>query len=94
MKINIYDKIIQIECSVEELKELFPSFKLKTEFSQKDSSNKPKHIIKDVAKLEKIKEIKRMAEQGMNNKDIAIRLGISPQLVNYWRKNTPKELNV
>lgn len=42
--------------------------------------------------LEQIKEIKALAESGMDNKRIAERLGIKPSLIPYWRKNTPKEL--
>lgn len=48
--------------------------------------NKPK------ISLETIKKIKIMSEAGKDNKAIAEYFHISPQLVNYWRKNTPKGL--
>ena len=42
--------------------------------------------------LEQIKQIKDMAMQGMDSKEIASILKIDRQIVDYWRKNTPKEL--
>jgi hypothetical protein len=91
---SLEDKLIKIvEVKEEELKELFLNH----------SSNKPsiltknkKPMSKDNHKLtiEQIKEIKQLAENKWTNKNIALRLGISPQLVNYWRVHTPRDINV
>jgi hypothetical protein len=89
----------EIELSVEELKELSFSETL-PEFLLKDSSDKPS--ISPKARLnnqnsrkisiETIKRIKEMAEEGKTNLTIASLLDLSPQLVNYWRRNTPKNI--
>ena len=41
--------------------------------------------------LEQIRQIKSLAEQGMDNKTIAERLNLHPSLIPYWRLHTPKD---
>jgi hypothetical protein len=42
--------------------------------------------------LDTIKTIKRLASEGMRSTQIGKQMGLSEQSVEYWRKNTPKEL--
>ena len=88
-----------IEISIEELKELSTSSSNKKSLPVPvDSSNKTS-IVKEMPKnkpkisLDTIKQIKELALKKWTNKTIGQRLNISPQLVNYWRKNTPKDIN-
>jgi DNA-binding transcriptional regulator YiaG len=43
--------------------------------------------------LDTIKQIKDLESKNWTNINIAKKLNISSQLVNYWRKNTPKDIN-
>jgi DNA-binding transcriptional regulator YiaG len=132
MKINFYDKIIQIELTIEEFKQLsivelkeLLGFNLNATIIKPSSSSKPtidkpvksksitiskedkpssnlsqvltKKIIKPLGlhkphkdneiKEQLKKDIKKLSEdEFLNNQQIAERLGISHQLVNYWRK--------
>lgn len=121
MKINFYDKIVQIELTIEEfkrlsvveLKELSATSEKSTHKLIVDSSSKPTiptvtlkqslQIIKPKTDILKkldnatIKLIREMALEGLDNKEIAIKLKAlsniiaSPERINYWRKNTPKD---
>lgn len=78
---EIISKPMIIE-SVENIKPINSKFKSKV-FPQ--SSRK--------LSLDQIKEIKALAQQGMTDKQIALRMKLkSSSLVHYWRMNTPKEL--
>jgi hypothetical protein len=104
---DIEDILVKIvEVKEEELKELFSS-SASPDVVLRESPNKPSsltsrlskdelkkhiHIKNHKVSLDQIKKIKAMIEEGMTDKDIAKFLDISPQLVHYWRKNTPKEL--
>lgn len=77
-----------------ELKELSTSCKNSTHKLPVDSSSKLKTDISQNSKKisnETIKNIKDLALEGKSNKEIAKRVNVSPQVVNYWRKNTPKD---
>jgi hypothetical protein len=94
------------ELSVEELKELLIN-NLDAKIKPVNNSNKPsidcepyrpikkdiKHIKGTTRKLldETIRRIKDMALNNKTDKEIAESLNISPQLVRYWRLNTPKD---
>jgi DNA-binding NarL/FixJ family response regulator len=96
MKIKTKD--YEIELTIWELKELLIKDIHKNPSSISSSKKptvEPLKLTKsnlDSIKLEKIRQIKDLAKNGHSNKEIALRLGISPQLSNYWRKNTPKDL--
>lgn len=102
MKITTKDYVL--EMTIGEWKELSIPKRLPVNFT-KDSSHKPSvvkpiPIIKEIDKTphnrkvtnEQIRQIKDLAEQGLSNLEIAKRLDLYPDLINYWRKNTPKEL--
>ena len=55
-------------------------------------TEKPKKTNRKIT-IDQINKIKDMAERNISSKQIAKVVGISEQLVNYWRKNTPKEIN-
>lgn len=78
-----------------ELKETSTTNKISThKLLPVDVSSKPKTDISQNSKKitnETIKKIKELALEGLDNKEIAKRLNIIPQTVNYWRKNTPKD---
>jgi len=46
------------------------------------------------ATLDQIRDIRKLAEEGKTNKQISEIVKISASNVNYWRKNTPKDLYV
>ena len=98
----------EIELSIEELKELLVGINKPRFISPSHSSNKPsiehvsiaiplpKKVVKPNSQklsIEQIKQIKTLAEDGLSNNQISERLKISQQLINYWRKNTPREIN-
>ena len=76
----------EIELSIEELKELSVKNKSDIKAFSPDSSNKPQ--INN--NMDQVKQIKYLVKEGFDNKTIAKRLNVSPQFVNYWRKNNPK----
>ena len=57
------------------------------------SSEKPLKKTNRKITIDQINKIKDMAERNISSKQIAKVVGISEQLVNYWRKNTQKEIN-
>jgi DNA-binding transcriptional regulator YiaG len=62
--------------------------------SSKDNIKKSVIIKGHKVSLDKIKHIKLLAETtNLTNKEIANKVGVSPQLINYWRHNTPKDIN-
>lgn len=92
MKITSKDYVVEL--TISELKELFAFSSPKNKKCRpSSSSNKPpvNNYNKKVT-LEQIKQIKSLAESGLDNHKIAEQLGLNPSLIPYWRKNTPKEL--
>jgi hypothetical protein len=98
-KTIMLDRIRTLQWVLEELKELSTiSSNKKNSPVPVDSSNKPSTIKlmpknKPKISLDTIKQIKDMALKNWTNVNIGKKLNISPQLVNYWRKNTPKDIN-